>query len=166
VTEPAIRPAALPDGPGLAELDAVSWPVELQVVPPQPASEPFFTHGRRPQDLLVAEVDGALAGYIRLARHMSIADNDHVLHIDALVVHPAARSHGVGSLLLDAAIDEARHRGVRKLGLRALSTNDRALRLYRRHGFTEEGRLHAEFRRPGGNYADDVWLALWLTPRP
>jgi ribosomal protein S18 acetylase RimI-like enzyme len=166
VTEPAIRPAALPDGPALAELDAVSWPVELQVVPPQPATEPFFTDRRQPQDVLVAEIDGALVGYLRLGRHMSIADNDHVLHIDALVVAPTARSHGVGSLLLDAAVDEARRRGVRKLGLRALSTNDRALRLYQRHGFAEEGRLHAEFRRPGGTYADDVWLALWLTRRP
>jgi hypothetical protein len=51
-----------------------------------------------------------------------------------------------------------------KLGLRALSNNVNAIRLYERYGFTEEGRLKAELRRPDGSYADDIWMALWLRP--
>ncbi len=53
-----------------------------------------------------------------------------------------------------------------KLGLRALSNNPGALRLYERHGFVEEGRLRAELRRDDGTYADDVWMALWLQQPP
>jgi ribosomal protein S18 acetylase RimI-like enzyme len=110
----------------------------------------------------VAEEGDVLLGYARLGRHMPIEANAHVLHLDALAVSPAARGRRVGSALLDAAVAEARRRGARKLGLRALSTNGHAIALYLRHGFAEEGRLRDEIRLPGGSYADDVWMALAL----
>ena len=94
---------------------------------------------------------------------MPIASNDHVLHFEALAVAPAARGLGVGSRLIEAMIAEARARGTRKFGLRALSTNEQAIRLYQRYGFREEGRLRDEIRLPDGSFADDVWFALPLT---
>ena len=157
-----VRPAAPGDDHALAVLDAEAWPPELWVVPPQPADQPFFSSRRRPQDVLVAEEAGTLLGYARLARHIAVDSNAHVLHLNAIVVAPSARGRRVGSLLLDEAIAEARHRGARKLGLRVLSTNELALGLYRRHGFVEEGRLRDEFRRPDGSFVDDIWMALWL----
>ena len=159
-----IRPSTLSDAPTLATLDAASWPADVQVAPPQPADEPFFTSWREPGDVLVAAVDDEVTGYVRLGRHMRLAANDHVRHVEALGVAQAARGRGVGSALVAAAIEEARRRGVAKLGLRALSNNPGALRLYEAHGFVEEGRLRDELRRPDGSYADDVWMALWLSP--
>lgn len=161
-----IRVSEGEDAQALAVLDATSWPVEVQVSPAQPAEVPFFTAWREPGDVIVAVLADAIVGYVRLGRHMRIAANDHVLHIEALVVSADARGHGVGAQLVAAAIDEARHRGVAKLGLRALSNNPGAIRLYERHGFVEEGRLRAELRRADGSYADDVWMALWLAPIP
>ena len=157
------RPATLDDDRALAVLDAQAWPPELWVVPPQDADEPFFGPRREPADVIVATLDGAVVGYARIGRHMRIAANDHVLHLEALAVSPAARGQGVGSLLIDVTIAEAFSRGARKLGLRALSTNGPAIRLYERAGFREEGRLKDEIRLPDGSYADDVWLALPLT---
>jgi len=61
-----------------------------------------------------------------------------------------------------SVINEAYRRGIRKLGLRALSTNTVAVSLYRRHGFEIEGRLCQEFVQPDGTYADDLWMALFL----
>jgi ribosomal protein S18 acetylase RimI-like enzyme len=153
------------DAEQLAVLDAVSWPHQLQVAAPQRADKPFFTTWREPRDVIVAD-RGRIVGYIRLGRHMKIAANDHVLHIESLVVAAEARGQGIGGLLVDAGIHEARRRGVRKLGLRVLSNNPGALRLYQRHGFEEEGRLRSELRRDDGSYADDVWMALWLRPLP
>jgi ribosomal protein S18 acetylase RimI-like enzyme len=75
---------------------------------------------------------------------------------------PHARRSGIGSLLVEATIKEAHRRGAWKLGLRALSTNSRAIRLYERHGFREEARLKGEIRLPDGSFADDVWFALAL----
>jgi ribosomal protein S18 acetylase RimI-like enzyme len=159
---PVIRFATASDSPRLADLDARSWPVALQVSPPQQADEPFFTAWREPADVIVADLSGSIEGYVRLGRHMRIPSNEHVLHIEALVVSPTARGNGLGSRLIAAAMEEARDRGVVKLGLRALSNNPSAIRLYERHGFVEEGRLRAELRREDGTYADDVWMALWL----
>ena len=62
-------------------------------------------------------------------------------------------------MLISAIVGEARSRGARKLGLRVLSTNTRAIGLYERHGFELEGRLREEIRLPGGTFADDLWFA-------
>ncbi len=156
-----IRQAAVADSQQLAALDATSWPAHLQVSPPQGADQPFFTTWRQPGDVIVAALTGVIQGYVRIGRHLQLPINDHVLHVQALVVAPDARGTGLGSRLLTAAIEEARRRGVIKLGLRALSNNPGAIRLYARHGFAEEGRLKSEFRRPDGSYIDDVWMALW-----
>ena len=141
-----IRVSSTADDRLLAALDAASWPEAVQVSPPQPEDEPFFNERREPRDVLVAVLNGEIVGYVRLGRHMRIPANDHVLHVDALVVSPRARGRGIGARLVAAAIDETRMRGVAKLGLRALSNNPGALRLYAAHGFVEEGRLHAELR--------------------
>ncbi|GAA3291608.1 GNAT family N-acetyltransferase [Arthrobacter citreus] len=157
-----VRPAAGADATDLARLDASAWSPEVQVVPPNNADAPFFTGHRRPEDVIVAADGGSLAGYAHLARHIPIPKNEHVLHLNALVVAPEQRGRGISHRLVDAAIEEARRRGVRKLGLRALSTNAVAVELYRQHGFTVEGRLRQEFLQPDGSWADDIWMALFL----
>jgi ribosomal protein S18 acetylase RimI-like enzyme len=90
------RPATLDDDRALAVLDAQAWPPELWVVPPQDAGEPFFGPRREPPDVIVATLDGAVVGYARIGRHLAIAANDHVLHLEALAVSPAARGQGAG----------------------------------------------------------------------
>ena len=159
-----IRTATADDGPGLAQMDAESWPAEVQVVPPAAADEPFFARHRSQSDILVAEDGTALLGFVHLARHIPIDKNAHVLHLNALVVAPSARGRGISHRLVEAAIGEARRRGARKLGLRALSTNTVAVTLYERHGFELEGRLRQEFEQPDGTWADDLWFALFLSP--
>ncbi len=42
------------DDRALTELDAASWPVAVQVAPPQTADKPFFTDWRQPADVIVA----------------------------------------------------------------------------------------------------------------
>lgn len=158
-----VRPAAPEDERALAVLDTASWPPELQVVPPRPADQPFFFPAREVRDVLVAVRDDVVLGYLHLSRHLPVPSNAHVLHVNALVVAADARGRGVGGLLVAAGVEEVRRRGARKVGLRALSTNRRALALYERAGFAEEGRLRDEIRLPDGSFADDVWLGLLLT---
>lgn len=112
--------------------------------------------------LIATADDGTVLGYARLARHLRIDANAHVLHLDAVAVAPESTGQGAGRALIRAAIAEARRRGARKLGLRALSTNGRAIALYEAAGFVEEGRLKDEIRLPDGSFADDVWFALVL----
>jgi ribosomal protein S18 acetylase RimI-like enzyme len=162
----AVRLARPEDEPGLARLDAAAWtPTSGFPSVTARVGDPFFTFftdESPPEAHLVAELDGRLAGYIRVLPVSALPENAHVLGVVGLAVAPGARRQGVGSALLAAAERYVRARGVRKLSLHVLSTNETALRLYERLGFEREGTLRAEFRI-GGRYVDDVLMAKHLT---
>jgi ribosomal protein S18 acetylase RimI-like enzyme len=161
----AVRLARPEDEPGLARLDAAAWtPASGFPSVAERAGDPFytfFTDDSPPEAHLVGELDGQLAGYIRVLPMTALPENAHVLGVMGLAVTPGARRHGVGSALLAAAEQHVRARGARKLSLRVLSTNEVALRLYERRGFQREGTLRDEFRIDG-RYVDDVLMAKHL----
>jgi ribosomal protein S18 acetylase RimI-like enzyme len=161
-----IREARASDEAELARLDRISWSPQSgfpSVI--QQAGTVFFLTDSPPQAFLVAEIDGALVGYIRLGPALPLPENAHVLAVLGLAVSPDARGRGVATALLAAAEQRARARGARKLSLRTFSTNPQAIRLYTRFGFKQEGLLRAEFLI-GGQYVDDVLLAKYLTGPP
>lgn len=121
----------------------------------------FFSEGAPPQAHLVAEVNGRLVGYVRLTQATPLPENAHVLSINGLAVAPDARRTGVGTVLLRSAESFARAHGARKLSLHVLSTNETALRLYRRLGYQVEGVLREEFRIDG-RYVDDEIMCKFL----
>ena len=57
------------------------------------------------------------------------------LLMDGIVVHPAARGQGVGTLLLHALFDIAQQQQMRTIRLDVVDTNPAARRLYERLGF-------------------------------
>lgn len=61
-------------------------------------------------------------------------------HIMTIAVHPAHRQQGLGELLLVTLFDEAAARGVLRLTLEVRPSNQAAQSLYRKYGFTVEGR--------------------------
>ena len=162
----AVRVARPEDEAGLARLDAAAWtPASGFPSVAERVNDPFFTFftdNSPPEAHLVAELDGRLAGYIRLKPVTPLRENTHVLGIVGLAVAPGDRRRGVGSALLAAAEQHARARGARKLSLRVLGTNETAMRLYERHGFVLEGTLRDEFRIDG-RFVDDVLMAKHLT---
>jgi ribosomal protein S18 acetylase RimI-like enzyme len=161
----AVRVARAGDEAGLTRLDAAAWTPESGF--PSVAeriNDPFFTFftdDSPPDAHLVAELDGRLAGYIRIKPVTPLRENAHVLGIVGLAVAPDDRRRGVGSALLAAAEQHARARGARKLSLRVLGTNETAMRLYEQHGFQREGTLRDEFRIEG-RFVDDVVMAKHL----
>ena len=160
-----VRVARPGDEAGLARLDAAAWtPASGFPSVAERVNDPFFTFftdDSPPEAHLVAELDGRLAGYIRIKPVTPLRENAHVLGIVGLAVAPGARRRGVASALLAAAEQHARARGARKLSLRVLSTNETAMHLYERHGFQREGTLRDEFRI-GGRFVDDVIMAKQL----
>jgi ribosomal protein S18 acetylase RimI-like enzyme len=121
----------------------------------------FFSLENPPGAHLVAEVNGRVAGYVRVKPVTSLPENAHVLGIAGLAVAPDSRGRGIASALLAAAEKHARDSGARKLSLRVLSTNEGALRLYERLGFAREGTLREEFLI-NGRWVDDVLMAKQL----
>ncbi|WP_306189208.1 MULTISPECIES: GNAT family N-acetyltransferase [unclassified Streptomyces] len=153
-----IRPATPDDEDPLARLDRATWSTLHSVQPrPQPPYEPFFTERSGPDEILVAELDGAVVGYIRLGLATPLASNAHVRQIRGLAVADEARGAGAGRALLRAAVEEARRQGARRISLRVLGHNTAARKLYESEGFVVEGVQPEEFLLDGA-YVDDVLM--------
>jgi ribosomal protein S18 acetylase RimI-like enzyme len=158
-----VRPARPGDDRALVTIDRATWTPATSPAPPPPEPDwRFFDERVDIRDVLVAELDGEVVGYVRLGRPTPVPANDHVLTINGIAVGPEFQRRGVGRALLDAAIVEARTRRARKLTLRVLGPNTAARRLYESAGFVVEGVLHEEFRLEG-RFVDDVLMALDLT---
>lgn len=106
--------------------------------------------------LLVAEAEGAVMGMLTL----SVAG--YGVAEFAMCVDAAWRGRGVGGALVDEAVAAAGGLGAHKIALQVWPHNDAALRLYRRHGFVEEGRLRRHYRRRNGELWDAVVMGLVL----
>jgi RimJ/RimL family protein N-acetyltransferase len=155
-----VRAATTADEEPLTALDRAAW-TPFSSPGPRDEAAPLFNERTSHEDVLVAVVDGELAGYIRLNRATRFQSSDHVLTVNGIAVDPAHQGRGVGRVLIDAAIAEARRRGARRLTLRVFSPNERARRLYESAGFVVEGVLREEFFLDG-RYVDDILMVRVL----
>ncbi len=158
-----IRPAEETDADALRGLDLRTWSPDVSPASREELRKPFFGERGGPADTLVAERDGALAGYVKLAAPTPLAASGHVLELTGLAVDPGHQRCGVGSRLVRAATSEAARRGARRLTLHVLAPNAPARALYAACGFVVEGVLRGEFELEG-RYVDDVLMAVELPP--
>jgi len=108
---------------------------------------------------VVAEVDGSIAGHALLEPLGNLAATSHVFLL-TIVVHPGMLGQGIGSALLTDLLNwAARDARVKKVELRVRSTNARAIALYWKFGFVEEGRFRRRIRLEDGTFIDDLSLA-------
>ena len=156
-----VRPARAADDAALRSVDTATWSWTVSPAPAKPHDEPFFGPATRPEDVLVAVVGDAVAGYVVLGPALPLESSRHVLEVKGLAVDPAHQGHGIGRLLVDAAVDAASARGARKLTLRVLSPNATARAIYESCGFEVEGILRETFLLEG-RYVDDVLMARRL----
>jgi RimJ/RimL family protein N-acetyltransferase len=109
---------------------------------------------------LVAESEGEIIGALSLKGGLRRA----VRHAATLSmsVERDWRGQGVGSLLLERAIQWARSSGVlTRLELSVFTRNAPAIHLYEKFGFASEGRRRQALFRDG-EYHDDLIMALLL----
>jgi ribosomal protein S18 acetylase RimI-like enzyme len=82
-----------------------------------------------------------------------------------VMVRREARNAGIGKALLAACLDWAQANPVLiKLGLSVFADNERAIALYRTHGFLEEGHRPAEYRDEDGTLRDDLLMYRFVKP--
>lgn len=120
--------------------------IENRVFPGNRLSRRSFAHliGAPTAEVLVAQVDGAVAGYaIVLFRRGAAASRLYSI---------AAIVRGQGSALLAAAEETAAARGAHALRLEVRRDNARAIRLYRQAGYEPLGEIRG--------YYDDGMAAL------
>ena len=150
-----IRAARPDDEAAVRALDAATW--SFDVTPSPRADAPIPLDG-----VLVAEEGGEVVGYVALGHPTRLESNRHVADIRGLAVAPAHQGRGLGRALVEAAVEEARARGARKLTLRVLGPNTAARALYESCGFVVEGVRRDEFLLDG-RYVDDVLMARALS---
>jgi RimJ/RimL family protein N-acetyltransferase len=141
----------------------ISEPQEL-IITLQDEEAWIRRHAEHPaQVLLVVEVGGEVRGLI----HFEPGNKRRQAHTGELAMNVAAdwREQGIGRCLLEALIAWAtEHQQIERLGLRALSTNDRALHVYRAVGFVEEGRRIQAIKLGPGQYADEILMSRPVKP--
>ena len=105
---------------------------------------------------------GRLVGMVRLRREDGVR-SQHKADIISMYVAPEARGHGLGRMLLDAAIARARETpGIEQLRLSVVVVNATARNLYLAAGFEPFAREPLALK-VGDRYLDEEHMALFLT---
>ncbi len=84
--------------------------------------------------------DGRPVGYAVLALGFSLEFGGRSAFLDELYVEPASRGRGIGAVALRLLQEKSRELGARSLALEISLDNAGAECLYRREGFTSNGR--------------------------
>lgn len=126
-------------------------PVARRAVGPAPIAR--FVPGRRARGGTV--LDGFVGAFGAPGQR-----NAHALNL-VLGVRRRASGQGLGRRLLAAIEADARERGIHRLGLGVLASNERAIALYERAGFVREG-LRRDAVRLRSGYVDELIMAKLL----
>jgi len=107
----------------------------------------------------VATDDGDVVGWA----HLDLPQVEKLTRAAQLTVgvRPAARGHGVGSHLLERAVDWTEANGYQKLYNSVPATNDEALSFLESHGWHTEG-IRREHYEVDGKPVDEVMMAYSL----
>jgi L-amino acid N-acyltransferase YncA len=108
---------------------------------------------------VVAFVEGTIVGYAAVLK--GVAWSSHVGEI-RIVIAPSHRGRGIGRLLAQRAVVEARDLGVEKLVVELPAGNERLIAMFIGLGFEQEGRLRAQVRTSTGHTGDLVVLSHFL----
>ncbi len=95
---------------------------------------------------------GTIAGFILTERDAEFA---HIITLDVLETF---RRHSIGSLLLQAAEQEAASQGASTMYLETATTNKAAIALWKKHGYVENGTIENYYGR--GQHAFEMQKQL------
>jgi GNAT superfamily N-acetyltransferase len=102
---------------------------------------PTDTINSRAADIIIAEIDGSIAGFTHVLENKSLPYDCIVQYKFAvcmdLYVSPAYRKKGIATALLNAIKDWAKERKLDFIEIKVLVGNDNAIRLYEREGYSE-----------------------------
>ncbi|MFE2267019.1 GNAT family N-acetyltransferase [Streptomyces griseosporeus] len=143
---PRVRHAGPADLPRVAELAAQHAAYERAAPPAPGLAERLHTllFGTPEPRLrcLVAELPGGeLAGYATCAPELSTWEGRAYLHMDCLFLAPGHRGLGLGPLLVEAVVAEARAQGLTEVQWQTPAWNEGAVRFYDRLGARAKEKL-------------------------
>lgn len=112
-------------------------------------------------EVFVAEENGGLVGTYFLRANQA-GGGSHVANCGYVTAAHAA-GKGVARAMCGHSLEQAKSRGFRAMQFNfVVSSNERAVRLWKSFGFEIIGRLPEAFRHPSGNYADAYVMYRFL----
>ena len=111
--------------------------------------------------MLAAFLDGELVGNCGVN---AMSDHFKMRHRASLgiSIKKKAWGLGLGTLLMEQALEQAKENGFTQVELGVFADNDRARYLYRKLGFTEMGCIPKAFCLKDGTYRDEVQMVKFL----
>lgn len=111
---------------------------------------------------LVAEVDGEIVGNCTVAR---VATGYRYRHRASFGIAIIERfwGQGIGKKMMQACIQWCVLQDVEQMELEVVSTNERAIALYRNFGFEIYGTKEKSLKYANDTYADEYFMILFLT---
>ena len=154
----AVRPARADDARAMAEVFAAVAAERdgIAAEPPVDVAERAAQFAGSADGTVVAVADGKVVGMIH------VTASRHGFGEFGMLFDRAWRGRGVGSALVQAAVDRARGQGLHKLCLEVFAHNTAAIALYRKCGFAEEGRRVGQYRRASGELWDTIVMGRLL----
>jgi RimJ/RimL family protein N-acetyltransferase len=110
------------------------------------------------ETIIVAEKDGEVVGWIVFE---STQNRKRMSHTGSfgMLIRNNYRGLGIGKMLLQVLLDWAEKNPlIEKVSLGVFATNHRAISLYKKMGFIEEGRKINEFKFDDNEYVDDILM--------
>jgi len=158
MVEFVVRPARAGDARAMAEVFAAVAAERdgIATEPPVDAQERAAVFALSADGTIVAVAGDRVVGMIH------IEASRHGFGEFGMLVDRGWRGRGVGSALVQAAVDRARGQGLHKLCLEVFPHNTAAIALYRKCGFTEEGRRVKQYRRASGELWDTIMMGRLL----
>jgi RimJ/RimL family protein N-acetyltransferase len=147
-----VRPARPGDARAMAELFAAvaAEGNGIATEPPVDVDERAAVFAASVAGSAVADAHGTIVGLIH------VEASRHGFGEFGMAVDRDWRGRGAGSALVQAAVDWARGQGLHKLCLEVFPHNAAAIALYRKSGFSQEGRRVRQYRRASG----ELWDAI------
>ena len=111
--------------------------------------------------MLAAFLDGELVGNCGVNE---ISDRFKMRHRASLgiSIKEKAGGLGLGKLLMEKALEQAKENGFEQVELGVFEDNPRARHLYEKLGFQEQGRTLRAFRLKDGTYRDEIQMVKFL----
>jgi ribosomal protein S18 acetylase RimI-like enzyme len=149
VSDPHIRAATPDDDQAVADLVVDAYVAGGHLGPDDDYVRVLrrTTERRGQGEVLVAEVDGVLAGTVTIVRGGTVYSefgDEEDTEIRMLAVAPAHAGHGIGAALLAEVLDRSRALDARGVALYTLDSMTAARTLYRRNGFGRRAELDHE----------------------
>ena len=111
--------------------------------------------------LIFVFLNGEIAGSISLRGVSNMMKLKHRANF-GVMVRKKYWNLGIGNLLITRMLQIAKDTGYEQVELGVFENNENAIRIYKKIGFEEWGRVRRAFKLKNGNYYDEIIMGIML----